>query len=67
MKDYTKLNLDPHKEARFAMWFYHDLYAETGLGSMKFYETYLSDRDRAMCVEAIKDITDSRNKGQAEK
>lgn len=67
MKDYTKSNLNPHKEARFAMWLYSDLYARTGLGSMQFYETYLSDADRRSCVQAIEDISNARDKRKGEK
>lgn len=61
-KDYDKLNLNPHKEARFAMYYWGILYSKTRLGSMQFYEKYLSDADRRFCESAVKDILNSRNK-----
>ena len=67
MKNYDKLNLNPHKEARFAMWLYGELYAKTGLGSMQFYETCLNDNDRKLCEKAVQDILNSRDKKAGEK
>lgn len=66
-KDYTKSNLNPHKEARFAMWYYGSLYADSGLGSMEFYEQYLLDANREMCERAVKDILSARDKKEGEK
>jgi hypothetical protein len=57
-----KRNLNPHKEARFAMWFWHTAYAASGLGSMTFYEEYLNDNDRKLCTEAVAEILKSRDK-----
>ncbi|MDD5693562.1 MAG: hypothetical protein PHU86_03775 [Patescibacteria group bacterium] len=59
--NYDKANLNPHKEARLAMWIWSEQYAKTGLGSMQFYETYLSSRERRLCEQAIKDILKSRD------
>ena len=64
--NYDKKNLDPHKEARFAMFHWHDLYAKTGLGSMQFYEKYLNDNDRKYCERAVTEILKSRDKKASE-
>lgn len=66
-KNYDKLNLNPHKEARFAMFHWHDAYAKTGLGSMQFFETYLSDSDRNYCKQAVKEILASRDRKESPK
>lgn len=65
-RDYTKLNLNPHKEARMAMWLYGLLYSKTGLGSMEFYEKYLNDSNRKTCERAVKDILEAREKNRGE-
>jgi hypothetical protein len=62
----ARRNLDPHKEARFAMWFWHEAYAKAGLGSMNFYEEFLNDNDRKMCVRAVAEILKSRDKTEEE-
>jgi len=66
-RNYDKLNLNPHKEARFAMWFWHNKYANSKLGSMAFYETHLKDSDRMLCIEAVVDILHARNEEENEK
>ena len=64
--NYDKKNLNPHKEAKFAMYHWHDDYARKGLGSMQFYEKYLSAEDRKFCERAVADILKSRDKGARE-
>lgn len=66
-RDYTKLNLTPHKAARFAMWLFGKDYAKSGLGSMAFYETYLNDSDRLLCEDAVKTILEARDKEEGDK
>ena len=61
-RNYDKLNLDPHKEAKFAMWFWSSEYAKSRMGSMQFYKKYLTDSDRKMCEEAVQKILNARDR-----
>jgi len=69
--DYVKEQLqkdnDPHKEAKFATWYFNKEYSSQELGAMQFYEQYLNDADRELCTKAIKEILSSRDKLQDEK
>jgi hypothetical protein len=54
MKDQRR-NLNPHKEARAAMWLYRKRYAEQSTGSMDFYDS-LSAHEKGNCKTLVDDI-----------
>jgi len=49
-------DLNPHKEAIVAMLLWNKEYAQSGRGSMNFYEHYLSESDRRICREQVDKI-----------
>lgn len=60
MQPVDRRDLDPHKAARFAMWFFHERYSRQRLGSMGFWDS-LTERDRDMCREAVREILAARD------
>lgn len=62
--DYEKArvarNLNPHKAARFASWFWCKVYAESGMGVMDFWDS-LTAEEQQMCRYAVEDILKARD------
>ena len=55
-------DLNPHAEARFAMWLLGDRYAKSGLGSMQFWDQ-LSDSEKSLCREGVDQIVSTKREG----
>lgn len=55
----ARRNLNPHAEARFAMWLWRYEYAAQGGGSMDFWDK-LSPGQKQMCKDAVTEIRDGR-------
>lgn len=51
----AKRNMNPHAEARFAMWKWSADYAAQGGGVMDYWDR-LSERDKRLCYEAVDEI-----------
>lgn len=49
-------DLNPHAEARAAMWLFSKNYVASGYGSMKFYDL-LAESDKRLCRRMVDDIT----------
>ncbi len=64
MTDYDKAqaarNLDPHKAAKLAMWFWGETYAPQAGGSMDFWDS-LTDIQRDVCRRAVAEIMAARD------
>ncbi len=56
MKQRDRDNLNPTPEARFAMCHWHDRYAAQHGGSMDFYLEVITKKERAYCVESVREI-----------
>jgi len=65
MKDQTR-NINPHKEAVFAMYHWHNEYARLGLGCMDYYDE-LPQRAKKYCSDAINAMLKARPKGARER
>ena len=52
----SQRNLNPHAEARAAMWLYGKRYSEQGGGSMDFYDR-LSDYEKDCCKRLVDDVS----------
>jgi hypothetical protein len=50
-----KRNLNPHKEAKMAMWLWSEEYANQHGGSMTFYDR-LDDYRKRLCKQAVDEI-----------
>jgi hypothetical protein len=61
----ARRDCNPTPEAEFARHHWHDLYARRGLGTMGFYETYLSKKDRAYCKQAVEAILKAKESHDA--
>lgn len=48
-------DLNPHAEARAAMWLFSKNYAASGYGSMRFYDL-LAESDKGLCRQMVDDI-----------
>ena len=54
----TDRNLKPHKAAKAAMWMMGSRYSQQSGGSMDFWDN-LSDGDKDMCRQLVKDIMEA--------
>ena len=55
-----KRDLNPHKSAKLAMWMWPETYAESGLGSMGFWDQ-LSDERKDYCRRCVVDVAKARD------
>ena len=61
-KEQAQRDLHPTPEAVFAMYHWHDTYAKVGLGTMGFYEKYLSKQDRNYCRLVVNAICEAKRR-----
>ena len=57
-------NLNPHKEARAAMWLFSSRYAAQKGGSMDFWDS-LSESDKRLCRELVDEILEAKGRASA--